>query len=65
MRKWGRGRMHYIETGQVYEGAFQNDLREGKGYLVLKDGRVYCGQFKQNLEDGVGEYISDKEMSKV
>lgn len=54
--------MHYKESGQMYEGTFINDMKDGCGYLVFSDGRVYCGQFKKDYEEGVGEYLASKDI---
>lgn len=42
----------------MFEGQYDNDKRDGVGYLYLKDGRVYCGLFRNDQEEGIGEYLN-------
>ena len=42
--------------GEVYEGGYRNDMREGKGHCVWPDGHRYVGDFKANEFHGKGEY---------
>ena len=35
--------------GSIYEGAYINDKREGKGVYIWSDGKKYEGQWKKGL----------------
>lgn len=57
--------MTYKASQETYEGSFMDDMRNGHGYLKLKDGRVYCGEFARDIENGIGEYLFEKDMRDV
>lgn len=63
MLRVGSGRMEFDMKDcnskyKMFEGQYDNDKRDGVGYLYLRDGRVYCGQFRNDLEEGIGEYLN-------
>ena len=41
-------------NGDLYEGEFKNDKRNGKGILKVADGDYYEGEFKDDKKDGIG-----------
>ena len=52
---------HGIEVdcnGDVYQGQFFNDAREGGGSITYKIGWSYNGQWAKNLKHGTGSIIS-------
>jgi hypothetical protein len=49
----GKGRLTY-ENGDVYEGNFDNDLREGWGVFIHADGTKYEGQWEMDQQHGRG-----------
>ena len=53
--KTGRGCEQYHITGDVYEGEFVNNEKEGKGKYTYKDGTVYEGGFANSRYDGRGK----------
>lgn len=42
------------QYGQVYEGSFVDNKREGHGVLQYNDGSIYTGPFKNGLPEGDG-----------
>ena len=56
--KDGNGMEKYSD-GSIYEGGFKNNLRHGKGTLILdKTGiQKYIGEFKNDKISGKGRYI--------
>jgi hypothetical protein len=57
--KNGFGVMEY-ENGDIYEGQFLNDKRQGKGkyiYLSKGDSQLYYGEFKEDSMAGEGKLI--------
>ena len=44
------GRGIYIDTkaGELYEGEWKNDKKNGRGRLLSRDGRQYIGEFKDD-----------------
>lgn len=43
-----------LETGDVYEGEFKDNVYEGKGVMKYDDLSDYDGYFKNWLKDGKG-----------
>ena len=58
--KQGRGRLE--SNGEIFEGEFSKDQKDGVGYYFQGDGKVYCGQFRQDKEEGIGEYLREKDI---
>ena len=44
--KSGHGKMKYA-NGEIYDGEWAHDYREGKGEYHYKDGDLYIGAFLQ------------------
>ena len=41
-------------NGEIYEGAFNGDIRHGKGKMTSVKGDVYEGTFESGLKNGMG-----------
>ena len=41
--------MNY-NNGDIYEGEFKNDKKEGKGKIIYKNGEIYEGEFKNVIK---------------
>lgn len=49
-------------SGDIYEGAFVNDLREGVGTIQFTDGRIFQGIFREDeASNGTMSYIDGAE----
>ena len=46
-----------FENGDVYEGDFVNNIKEGYGIMSYNNGEKYQGEFKNNVKDGYGIMI--------
>jgi len=44
-------------NGNVYDGDFANDKKDGNGKFTWPDGRIYNGEWKAGKQHGKGEYI--------
>ncbi len=53
-RVCGNGIMYYCESGNLYDGKFDNGMRNGLGTLKLKDGGSFRGFFKNGSIHGRG-----------
>ena len=42
----------YINNGDIYEGDFKNDERNGKGIIYYNDDDIYEGEVKNGIRDG-------------
>ena len=52
------GKMNVVfENGDVYEGDFVNNIKEGYGIMSYNNGEKYQGEFKNNVKDGYGIMI--------
>lgn len=51
----GRGKMYYL-NGDVYEGEWLEDCREGYGEVGFADGGRYVGEWRDNRPYGEGAY---------
>jgi len=51
--KEGEGEMRYF-SGNVYRGAWKNDLPEGRGLLTYPSGDQYEGEFHRGAKEGAG-----------
>ena len=60
-KKSGKGKMENFGRKSVYEGEFNNDMKEGYGIEKFNDGTVYKGYYKNNLKHGKGELSLKKE----
>tara|TARA_B100001175_G_scaffold72067_1_gene59867 strand:- start:868 stop:2712 length:1845 start_codon:yes stop_codon:yes gene_type:complete len=49
-----KGKMIY-PNGDIYEGKFLNNQRNGKGKMIFKNGDVYEGEWSENSINGIGE----------
>ena len=47
--------VHYA-TGNVFEGNYENDLRNGNGKYTWSDGSVYEGNWENDYQNGYGKY---------
>ena len=56
MKKWWkrRKRNFKVATGEVYEGEWKSDKREGKGINIWTTGEVYEGEWKSGKREGKG-----------
>ena len=46
----------YFPNGNVYEGNYENNLRNGYGKMTWSDGDVYEGNWKNDYQHGYGKY---------
>lgn len=46
------GKFTYKNTGDVYDGDWIEDKKEGDGRYEYKEGDVYVGRFKNDLKEG-------------
>lgn len=56
----GYGIAKYIDeysNGEIYEGYFLNNMKEGKGIYKWPDGSYYDGSFENNKRNGCGTYF--------
>jgi hypothetical protein len=44
----------YYSNGNIYDGEWKNDRREGIGTFYFCKGGIYIGEFKNNIIDGFG-----------
>ena len=54
-KRHGKGIIKY-KTGRQYEGYWDRDLRDGKGFERYPNGNTYFGQFKYGKAHGKGVY---------
>lgn len=47
-------------NGDVYQGEWMNDRKNGKGYYLYADGSLFKGQYNDNKRQGQG-YLYDHE----
>ncbi len=52
-KREGKGKMTY-DSGDYYDGEFENDLRHGHGIYKWKNGNVYEGDWKDGNRHGIG-----------
>lgn len=52
----GRGRFTWADDGDVYEGEFKADKREGRGKFTFASGNVYEGEWKAGKKEGRGRF---------
>ena len=53
-KRQGQGIYIYREDGEIYEGNWDNNLRNGTGRHLYADGRMYTGLWKDGKEHGCG-----------
>ncbi|CAH6420835.1 Hypothetical protein KVN_LOCUS53 [uncultured virus] len=59
----GRGKLETID--KIYDGYFNNGVKQGVGILTLiKDGSKYVGNWENNLRHGIGTTILENKMIK-
>ena len=51
-----RPRFRCPETGNIYEGEWIQDQKDGHGKQIWANGTVYEGQWQDNLPHGIGKY---------
>jgi len=44
-------------NGDVYEGQFKDDKKEGEGKYYYKNGNIYTGEFKNDIAEGKGTFF--------
>lgn len=54
-RYHGQGKL-ILNTGEIYEGRFENGLKNGIGILEHIDGSIYEGDWKDGKIQGMGTY---------
>ena len=54
--KHGRFVIHYA-SGNVFEGNFENDLKNGYGKMTWTSGSVFEGNYENGTQNGYGKYI--------
>jgi hypothetical protein len=47
-------------NGDIYEGDWKKDVKEGKGKMKYNNGDIYEGDWKNNLKEGKGKFINKK-----
>ena len=47
----------YDILGNIYEGNFYLNVREGKGRLIYENGDIYRGDFSNGVREGQGHMI--------
>lgn len=61
----GFGIMHWLTSGEVYEGYWENGIMHGEGTLKMEDLSVYSGGFLYGKFDGEGQIVeADQSMTK-
>mmetsp|Transcript_88402 Transcript_88402/g.138394 ORF Transcript_88402/g.138394 Transcript_88402/m.138394 type:complete len:404 (+) Transcript_88402:32-1243(+) len=55
-RAHGSGVFRHQGSHAIYEGEFQNDMREGLGVELWVDGSWYAGDFRKGAKHGFGEH---------
>lgn len=61
----GYGTMNWLNTGEVYEGYWENGIMHGEGNLKMEDLSVYFGGFMYGKFDGDGQIVeADQSMIK-
>ena len=56
-KKYGKGKMIYKISGDIYEGDYKDDLFDGNGHYIWKTtGQEYKGEYKKGLMHGKGLY---------
>ena len=53
-QKHGYGKFKYLTIGEVYEGYFANDKRQGIGRYFYSNGDIYTGYLYDDLRNGFG-----------
>jgi hypothetical protein len=54
--KHGKGRLEYIENGELYDGQFDKGEINGKGLYIWSNGEEYEGDFVKGIKHGKGKY---------
>jgi len=49
-----------MKNGDVYKGAFKNDVRHGAGVCMFKSGALFRGEFRDDEPSGMGILYSGK-----
>jgi hypothetical protein len=57
-KKQGQGQFN-ASSGDVYQGQWDNDLRNGSGLEQYSNGDVYSGQWRQDQPNGFGQYTAN------
>ena len=45
------------DNKRIFEGSWNNDLKEGNGYEKFPNGCTYKGEYARGKPEGVGSYI--------
>ena len=48
-------------NGNIYNGYWNNDLKEGEGIMKYNNGNIYNGYFKNDLKEGEGLFCLNKD----
>lgn len=67
-KRAGRGRQLYCAKGEIYDGEWSNDKRQGEGTVLNARGEVCSGEFRADLMEGKLTYqrtLNEKETDRV
>lgn len=53
--KDGKGEIKYASDGSYYRGDFVNNMREGRGELLMPNGDRYIGEWQGDMKSGYGK----------
>lgn len=59
--KDGKGEIKYAADGSYYRGDFANNMRDGRGELLMSNGDRYIGEWQGDMKSGYGkqEFIAN------
>lgn len=55
-KKKGYGTYYYKNSGDVYEGEWDNNMKSGRGKYKYTNGDLYEGSFSESMKDGRGRF---------
>lgn len=67
-KRAGRGRYLYNAKGEIYDGEWSNDKRQGEGTVLNTKGEVCSGEFRADHMEGKLTYqrtLNEKETDRV
>lgn len=54
-------RIYSYQNGDIYEGEWKGNKRDGVGVYKYKNGNIYMGEWKNNQRHGYGILYNDNE----